>query len=33
MVSDFDLLRGPERFDAEFDLVEQLARPAAGRCR
>jgi N-acyl-D-aspartate/D-glutamate deacylase len=30
MVSDFDLLRGPERFDAEFDLVEQLAR-AAGR--
>ena len=22
MVSDFDLLRGPERFDAEFDLVE-----------
>lgn len=30
VVSDFDLLRGPERFDAEFDLVEQLAR-AAGR--
>jgi N-acyl-D-aspartate/D-glutamate deacylase len=30
MVSDFDLLKGPERFDAEFDLVEQLAR-AAGR--
>ncbi len=30
MVSDFDLLRGPERFDAEFDLVETLAR-AAGR--
>jgi N-acyl-D-aspartate/D-glutamate deacylase len=30
MVSDFDLLRGPQRFDAEFDLVEQLAR-AAGR--
>ena len=30
VVSDFDLLRGPERFDAEFDLVEQLAR-ASGR--
>lgn len=30
IVSDFDLLRGPERFDAEFDLVEALAR-AAGR--
>ena len=30
MVSDFDLLRGPERFDAEFDLVETLAR-ASGR--
>ena len=30
MVSDFDLLRGPGRFDAEFDLVEQLAR-ASGR--
>jgi len=30
MVSDFDLLRGPERFAAEFDLVEQLAR-ASGR--
>jgi N-acyl-D-aspartate/D-glutamate deacylase len=30
VVSDFDLLRGPERFDAEFDLVETLAR-AAGR--
>jgi N-acyl-D-aspartate/D-glutamate deacylase len=28
LVSDFDLLRGPERFDAEFDLVEQLARAA-----
>ncbi|MEZ0307171.1 MAG: amidohydrolase family protein, partial [Ramlibacter sp.] len=25
MVSDFDLLRDPARFDAEFDLVEQLA--------
>ncbi len=30
VVSDFDLLRGPERFDAEFDLVEQMAR-ASGR--
>ena len=30
MVSDFDLLRGPERFDTEFDLVETMAR-AAGR--
>jgi len=30
LVSDFDLLRSPERFDPEFDLVEQLAR-AAGR--
>jgi N-acyl-D-aspartate/D-glutamate deacylase len=26
VVSDFDLLRGPDRFDAEFDLVEALAR-------
>ena len=30
VVSDFDVLRGPQRFDAEFDLVEQLAA-AAGR--
>ncbi len=30
MVSDFDLLRSPDRFDPEFDLVEQLAQ-AAGR--
>ncbi len=30
MVSDFDVLRGPERFDGEWALVEQLAR-AAGR--
>jgi N-acyl-D-aspartate/D-glutamate deacylase len=30
VVSDFDLLRDPGRFHAEFDLVEQLAR-AAGR--
>jgi N-acyl-D-aspartate/D-glutamate deacylase len=26
MVSDFDVLKGPQRFDAEFDLVEQVAR-------
>jgi len=30
VVSDFDLLRGPQYFDAEFDLVEVLAR-ATGR--
>ena len=30
VVSDFDLLRGAERFDPEFDLVEAMAR-AAGR--
>ncbi|MDP1827577.1 MAG: amidohydrolase family protein [Archangium sp.] len=30
VVSDFDLLKGPQGFDAEFDLVEQLAR-ASGR--
>jgi N-acyl-D-aspartate/D-glutamate deacylase len=24
-VSDFDLMRGPDRFDAEFDLLEQMA--------
>ena len=30
MVSDFDLLRSPDRFDPEFDLVEALAQ-AAGR--
>jgi N-acyl-D-aspartate/D-glutamate deacylase len=30
VVSDFDLLKGPQRFDVEFDIVEQLAR-AAGR--
>lgn len=30
VVSDFDLLKGPQRFDSEFDLVEHLAR-AAGR--
>jgi N-acyl-D-aspartate/D-glutamate deacylase len=27
-VSDFDLLRAPERFDAEFDLLEGMARAA-----
>jgi len=26
VVSDFDLMRGPDRFDAEFDLVEAMAR-------
>jgi N-acyl-D-aspartate/D-glutamate deacylase len=26
VVSDFDLLKGPEGFDAEFELVEQLAK-------
>ncbi len=30
MVSDFDVLRAPGRFDPEFDLVEQLAQ-ASGR--
>ncbi len=30
VVSDFDLMRDPNRFNAEFDLVEQLAR-ASGR--
>ncbi len=30
MVSDFDLMRGPERFEEEFDLVEAVAR-ASGR--
>ncbi|MES2632093.1 MAG: amidohydrolase family protein [Pseudomonadota bacterium] len=30
VVSDFDLLRSPDRFDAEFDLIEDLAR-ASGR--
>ncbi|HYH96697.1 N-acyl-D-amino-acid deacylase family protein [Hyalangium sp.] len=29
VVSDFDLLRDPGRFHAEFDLVEQLARAAS----
>ena len=30
VVSDFDILRGPEHFEREFDLVEALAR-ASGR--
>jgi N-acyl-D-aspartate/D-glutamate deacylase len=30
VVSDFDLMQGPQRFDAEFDIVEQLAA-ASGR--
>jgi N-acyl-D-aspartate/D-glutamate deacylase len=30
VVSDFDLMQGPQNFDAEFDLVEQLAT-ASGR--
>ncbi len=30
VVSDFDILRGPEHFDREFDLVEALAR-SSGR--
>jgi len=29
-VSDFDMMQGPERFDPEFDFLEQMAR-AAGR--
>ena len=29
-VSDFDMMAGPDRFDAEFDLLEQMAA-AAGR--
>ena len=29
MVSDFDLMRGPERFDEEFDLVEAVARASS----
>ena len=27
-VSDFDMMQGPDRFDAEFDLLEQMARAA-----
>ena len=31
VVSDFDLLRDPARFDAEFDLIEALARASGKR--
>jgi N-acyl-D-aspartate/D-glutamate deacylase len=30
-VSDFDMMRGPERFDPEFDLLEAMARASGGR--
>jgi N-acyl-D-aspartate/D-glutamate deacylase len=30
-VSDFDMMRGPDRFDPEFDLLEQMARASGGR--
>src|SRR5665647_2449913 len=30
-VSDFDMMRGPDRFDAEFDLLEEMARASGGR--
>ena len=30
-VSDFDMMRGPERFAAEFDLLEQMAAASGGR--
>jgi N-acyl-D-aspartate/D-glutamate deacylase len=30
-VSDFDMMRGPERFDGEFDLLEQMAKASGGR--
>ena len=29
-VSDFDMMRGPDRFDAEFDLLEAMARASGG---
>src|SRR5688572_11627970 len=29
-VSDFDMMRGPECFDAEFDLLEQMAAASGG---
>jgi N-acyl-D-aspartate/D-glutamate deacylase len=29
-VSDFDMMTGPERFDAEFDLLEQMAIASGG---
>ena len=30
-VSDFDMMRGPDRFDPEFDLLEQMAAASGGR--
>jgi N-acyl-D-aspartate/D-glutamate deacylase len=30
-VSDFDMMRGPERFDPEFDLLEEMAAASGGR--
>jgi N-acyl-D-aspartate/D-glutamate deacylase len=30
-VSDFDMMVGPERFDAEFDVIEQMALASGGR--
>jgi N-acyl-D-aspartate/D-glutamate deacylase len=30
-VSDFDMMRGPDRFDPEFDLIEQMAAACGGR--
>jgi len=30
-VSDFDMMRGPERFDPEFELLEQMAVASGGR--
>ncbi len=29
-VSDFDMMRGPDRFDPEFDLLEQMAAASGG---
>jgi N-acyl-D-aspartate/D-glutamate deacylase len=30
-VSDFDMMRGPDRFDGEFDLLEQMVAASGGR--
>ncbi|MBL0218579.1 MAG: amidohydrolase family protein, partial [Myxococcales bacterium] len=30
-VSDFDMMRGPERFDPEFDLLEEMVAASGGR--
>ncbi len=30
-VSDFDMMRGPDRFDHEFDLLEQMVAASGGR--